>query len=191
MTNLLLSFHQVMPSYLDFISVFGRQYDQCDIRSSAFHEQSTLAIPPGKRPAVPELDRSGYGYQICYNLKTVVDKKDQGIGRWSVRQAALHHQFDVKMGTALWICTEGRNMDGLFDRINDLTSDPKRVEDWSHETKEESFRSSLATHLSCCHWSIENWRSYISWLERTINAMVSGKHTDEDPLSDGHRPNLL
>jgi hypothetical protein len=79
----------------------------------------------------------------------------------------------------------------LFDRINDLTSDPKRVEDWSHETKEESFRSSLATHLSCCHWSIENWRSYISWLERTINAMVSGKHTDEDPLSDGHRPNLL
>ena len=175
MANLLLTFHQVMPSYLDFISAFGLQLDQREVRYSGFHEQTTLAVPLAKRPAVPQLNRSGYGYQLCYNLKAVVDKKKTGMDddRWSVRQAAIHHQFDVEQGTALWICTEGRKVGGLFDRIRDLTSDVTKKEDCSYDTKEESFRSSLATHLTCCHWSIEEWRVYMGWLEETVDKVVS------------------
>jgi hypothetical protein len=176
MTDLLLSFHQVMPGYLDFMSVFGLQLDQREVRFSGFHEQSTLNVPKAKRPAVPPLGRSGHGYQLCYNLKAIVDKGDQGgkgDGReWSKRQAAIHHQFDVDNGNSLWICTEGRKTDGLFDRIRDLTSDTKRREDWSYGNKEESFRSSLATHLTCCHWSIEEWRMYMGWLEETVETDV-------------------
>lgn len=174
MTNLLLSFHQVMPSYLDFMSAFGLQLDQREVRFSGFHEQSTLGVPLAKRPAVPQLGRSGRGYHLCYNLKAVVDKGGKGKEKeWSKRQAAIHHQFDVDTGTALWICTEGRKIDGLFDRIRDLTSDVRRREDWSYGTIEESFRASLATHLTCCHWSIEEWRTYMGWLEETVEKEVS------------------
>lgn len=194
MTDLLLSFHQIMPSYLDFISVFGLQLDQREVRFSGFHEQSTLDLSQTKRPAVPLLGRSGYGYQLCYNLKAIVDKGDRGGkggGReWSKRQAAIHHQFDVENGTALWVCTEGRKKDGLFDRIRDLTSDTKRLEDWSYGTKEESFRSSLATHLTCCHWSIEEWRTYMSWLEETVEKEVSkySSQKQEGATNDGLDP---
>lgn len=175
MATKLLSFHQVMPSYLDFISVFGRQLQQRNIRFSGFHEQSTLAVPLAKRLAIPQLNRSGYGYQLCYNLKAVADKGEvkREEERWSIRQAALHHQFDLEKGTALWICTEGRKDGGLFDRVRDMTSDITRKEDWSYNTFEESFRSSLATHLTCCHWSVEEWRAYISWLEDKVETGVS------------------
>ncbi|ORY12543.1 hypothetical protein BCR34DRAFT_563656 [Clohesyomyces aquaticus] len=191
MTNLLLSFHQVMPSYLDFMSVFGLQLDQRDLRFSGFHEQTTLGVPQSKRPAVPQLGRSGHGYQLCYNLKAVVDKGGEGKRKeWSKRHAAIHHQFDVDNGTALWICTEGRKKDGLFDRIRDLTSDDKRKEDWSYGSKEESFISSLATHLTCCHWSIEEWRMYMGWLEETVEketlAAISGSR---NPIEGVDRKN--
>lgn len=180
MTDLLLSFHQVMPSYLDFMSVFGLQLDQRELRFSGFHEQNTLSAPQAKRPAVPQLGRSGHGFQLCYNVKAVINKGDKDQPDWSIRQAALHHQFDVGQGTSLWICTEGRKDGGLFDRIRDLTSDPKKPEDWRYETKEESFRSSLATHLTCCHWSIEEWRTYTGWLEETFEEQVSNITFVED-----------
>jgi hypothetical protein len=173
MLNLLLSFHQVMPSYLDFISAFGLQLEQRDARFSGFHEQTTLSVPEMKRPVMPQLGRSGRGYQLCYNLKAVVDKGKKGKDKdWSKRQAVIHHQFDVDKGTALWICTEGRKTSGLFDRIRDLTSDPKRPEDWSYGTKEQSFRSSLASHVTCCHWSTEEWRTHMTWLEETVEKEV-------------------
>ncbi|OAL52682.1 hypothetical protein IQ07DRAFT_642349 [Pyrenochaeta sp. DS3sAY3a] len=169
MSNLLLSFHQVMPTYLDFMSAFGLQLVQKEVRFSGFHEQSTLSAPNSKRPSVSQLDRSGHGYQLCYNLKAIVDKGGKGKDKdWSKRQAAIHHQFDADNGKALWICTEGRKLNGLFDRIRDLTSDTSRQEDWTYDTKEASFVSSLATHLTCCHWSIEGWRVYMGWLEDTV-----------------------
>jgi hypothetical protein len=174
MSNLLLSFHQVMPSYLDFMSAFGLQLGQREVRFSGFHEQSTLSAPISKRPSVSQLDRSGHGYQLCYNLKAIVDKGGKGKEKeWSKRQAAIHHQFDADNGKALWICTEGRKLNGLFDRIRDLTSDTSRQEDWTYDTREESFVSSLATHLTCCHWSIEGWRVYMGWLEETVEKEVS------------------
>jgi hypothetical protein len=174
MVNLLFSFHQVMPSYLDFISVFGTQLQQREVRYSGFHEQSTLRVEETKRPAVATLGRSGCYYQVCYNLKAVVDKGGKGKHKeWSIRQAALHHQFDAKNGNALWICTEGRGSGGLFDRIRDLTQDERRRQDWSYANNVECFRSSLATHLTCCHWSIEEWRPYMTWLEEIVDKEVN------------------
>ncbi|KAF3046160.1 hypothetical protein E8E11_000049 [Didymella keratinophila] len=181
MANLLLTFHQVIPSYLDFMSLFGLQYQQRDIRFSGFHAQSTLSVALAKRPAVPQLGRSGHGYQLCYNLKSIFDKGGNGKDRWSVRPAALHHQFDVANGKALWICTEGGKAEGVFHRIQDLTSDLNRMEDWSYGTQEESFRSSLATHLTCCYWSVEEWRTYMGWLEKNVEEetqeAISGDRT--------------
>lgn len=174
MANLLLTYHQVMPSYLDFVSVFGAQLEQREVRYSGFHVQSTLGTQSNEHPPVPSLGRSGRGYQLCYNLKAVVDKGGEGKEKeWSKRQAAVHHQFDIKNGNALWICTEGRALGGFFERVRDLTQDDKRRKDWSYGNRLECFLSSLATHLSCCYWSIEEWRSYLSWLEETVEKEAS------------------
>ncbi|KAF2006620.1 hypothetical protein P154DRAFT_615337 [Amniculicola lignicola CBS 123094] len=188
MANLLFSFHQVMPSYLDFLSTFGLQLDQREVRFSGFHEQNTLSAPQSKKPAVLTLGRSGHGYQLCYNIKAIVDKGGSGKSKnWSKRQAAVHHQFDVENGKALWICTEGRKADGLFDRMRDLTQDNKRMQDWSYSDKQECFRSSLATHLTCCHWSIEEWRTYMSWLEEVIEnetrSAIDGNRTRDKGIA--------
>lgn len=169
----ILSYHQVMPSYLDFVSVFGSQALPRDLRFSGFREQMLLSNPP-RGPAAPALGRSGRQFQLCYNLKAVACLSDAKTTpsrkEWSIRQAAFHHQFDVEEGTTLWIVTKG-NLD-IKDRIQEMTGKDGRQEDRAFETREECFRSSLAVHLLYCHWSTEEWRWYIQWLEDVIDREV-------------------
>lgn len=172
-----LSYHQVMPVYLDFISVFGQQSRPRDLRFSGFREQ-TLLSGPLKGPVIPDLGRSGRQFQLCYNLKSVsppssVDPMDAK--EWPIRQAAIHHQFDVLEGTTLWLITKG-NLD-LKDRIQDMTGKDGRPEDRAFGTREECFKSSLAVHLMLCHWSTEEWRWYIQRLETVIEEEVGDSRT--------------
>ncbi|KAI9795256.1 MAG: hypothetical protein M1833_007278 [Piccolia ochrophora] len=166
----ILSYHQVMPSYLDFISVFGSHRLSRELRFSGFREQTLLTHPPDGL-AVRNLGRTGRQFQLCYNLKAVACLSNASTTiknkEWSIRQAAFHHQFDVVEGTTLWIITKG-NLD-MKERIQSLTSKDGRQEDRSFGTLEECFKSSLAVHLLYCHWSMEEWRWYIQWLEDVID----------------------
>ncbi|KAH7128546.1 hypothetical protein B0J11DRAFT_578738 [Dendryphion nanum] len=166
----ILAYHQVMPVYLDFMLVFGAQSEPRDLRFSGFREQNFMRAS-ARGPALPELGRSGQHFQICYNLKGVSFKKrDDGnikLNEWSIRQAAFYHQFDVKFGTSLWIVTKGRQ--DIQQRYKELTGPDGRAEDKSFGSVEECFRSSLAVHLMYCHWSTEDWRWYIRWLENVID----------------------
>lgn len=166
-----------MPGYLDFISVFGQQIYSRDLRFSSFREQNLLSTTV-LGLSMPSLGRSGRQYQLCYNLKSVTclstatnDSKSQ---EWSIRQAALHHQFDVVYGTTLWIITKGDL--NLKDRVQEMTGKDGRPEDRAFGTPEDCFKSSLAVHLLCCHWSTEAWRWYLQWLEDVIDAEVSRVH---------------
>lgn len=161
-----------MPSYLDFMFVFGSQSDPRDLRFSGFREQLIMKDPP-LSTSIPGLGRSGRQFQLCYNLKGVKLKhenmKDVKDSEWSIRQAAIHHQFDVVYGTTLWIVTKGR-LD-ILERFNDLTGSEGRLEDKSFGNVEECLRSSLAAHLMYCHWSTEDWRWYISWMEQVVDTV--------------------
>lgn len=171
----ILSYHQVMPGYLDFMCVFGSQSEPRGLRFSGFREQTSLVTPPCG-PAVPDLGRSGRQFQICYNLKSVACTSTAGAPVeqmiWSIRQAAFHHQFDVLEGTTLWIVTKGDL--NIRSRVQDMTSIKGRPEDRAFDTPEDSFKSSLAVHLLYSHWSGEEWRWYIQWLEDIIEQEVSG-----------------
>jgi hypothetical protein len=196
-----------MPSYLDFLSVFGSQDESRELRFSAFRE-STFLMDFSKKainsldinaqvgsaavaqpnatvasqveplgPSVPYLGRTGWGYQISYNLKSVVHKpqsttsvllKDE---KWSIRQGAFHHQFDIVKGTTLWITTSPYN--DIQDYIERFTGTNARAEDKSFRTVEECFKSTLSIHLLLCHWSLKNWRKYLRWLEDRIKQEVS------------------
>jgi hypothetical protein len=170
----ILSYHQVMPSYIDFLCVFGSQDEPRDLRFSSFREQ-TLISKPARGPAVEVLGRSGRQFQLCYNLKAAnctspANTKIQA-KQWSIRQAAIHHQFDIETGTTLWIVTKGDKE--IKDRIEDLNGPDGRPEDTDFSTPEESFKRTLGAHMVYCHWSVEEWRSYIQWLEEYIDREVS------------------
>jgi len=172
----LLTYHQVMPVYIDFMSVFGTCTEERDLRFSGFREQSFMG-ENRRGLAIPGLRRSGRQFQLCYNLKCVTlhteNKEAPDLNVWSIRQAAIHHQFDVEEGTTLWIVTMG-NLE-IQQRFKELTiRDPSRPDDLStFDTPEKCFLSSLEAHLVYCHWSTEDWRGYIRWLELVIAREVS------------------
>ncbi|KAL8998394.1 MAG: hypothetical protein Q9169_002522 [Polycauliona sp. 2 TL-2023] len=149
MLTRILTYHQVMPAYLDFIFVFGLSNSARELRFSGFREQLTLSDGA-----------------MCYNLKGVACISSENPVQWSIRQAAIHHQFDVEEGKALWIITKG-DLE-IKDRVKALTGKDGRVKDRAFEDPESSFTSSLAVHLLNCHWSTEEWRWYIQYLEDAI-----------------------
>jgi len=132
---------------------------------------------PPRGPAIPDLRRSGRQFQICYNLKGVTLKKrnleSPKDSDWSIRQASIHHQFDVVYGTTLWIITKGR-LD-ILERFQHLTGPEGRPEDKSFKDVYHCFRSNLAAHLMYCHWATEDWPGYISWLEDIIEREASDR----------------
>lgn len=174
MLTFLMTYHQVMPTYLDFMLVFGAQSESRDLRFSGFREQTMISVPARGLP-VPELGRSGRQYQLCYNLKSVTlkteDTADLALNEWSIRQAAIHHQFDVEEGTTLWVVTKGHT--DLLERFKELTGKGGRSEDRTFTSTQDCFRSSLAVHLMYCAWSTESWRWYIQWLESIIEARTA------------------
>ncbi|CAN8100306.1 unnamed protein product [Discula destructiva] len=165
-----LTFHQIMPDYLDFMFVFGEQEQAMDLGFSSFREQMTLKLSH-RALGIEALGRSGRQYQLCYNLKGVTNKQQSSGGvSFSIRPAAFYHRFDVENGNTLWTVTKG-GLD-LDDRFIELTGPDARPEDKAFGTPEECFRSSLSAHLLFCHWSTEDWRGYIKWLESGVDSQT-------------------
>jgi hypothetical protein len=164
-----------MPVYLDFMFVFGAQSDTTDLRFNGFCKQTTMKPSSPTSPAMSELGRSGRHFTLCYNLKGVTLKKKSGANtknhEWSIRQAAIYHQFDVEYGTSLWIITKGHP--DILKRYKELTGSRGRPENVAFDEVDQCFRSSLAAHLLYCHWSTEDWGWYIRWLEEVTDAEVN------------------
>ncbi|KAL9633796.1 MAG: hypothetical protein Q9204_003253 [Flavoplaca sp. TL-2023a] len=156
-----------MPSYLDFIFVFGLSNSARELRFSGFREQMSLPAS-AVNLAIPGMGRSGRSFQLCYNLKGVACISTQKPVQWSIRQAAIHHQFDIQEGTTLWIVTKG-DLE-IKERVKALTGKDGRPEDRAFESPEKCLKSSLAVHLLNCHWSTEDWRWYIQHLEDAIES---------------------
>lgn len=135
----IFTYFQVMPSYVDFVSVFSArrtdEFDVSDIRFSSFRERVRLA-PDAQGLDLPHLGVSGRGYQLSYNLKGIVNKSKEspkwsaGIHQtkwdWSTRQAVFHHQFDMGHGTTLWILTSARKY--LQERVQKLVGQSGTVQ---------------------------------------------------------------
>ena len=178
MLTRILTYHQVMAGYLDFLFVFGSQNEARDLRYSGFREQFSLRKLPTPNPnEIRTLKRSGRQFQLSYNLKTVALKSPDNTAlsdmEWSIRQAAFHHQFDIEEGTTLWIVTQGHL--SIKERIQEMTAIHGRPEDRKFGNEVECFRTSLRTHLLYCQWSTEEWRWYIQWLEEVIETEVRSR----------------
>ncbi|KAI9780709.1 MAG: hypothetical protein M1816_002758 [Peltula sp. TS41687] len=162
---LLLTYHQVMPAYLDFIFPFGEQLYPQDFYFSGFrHENRLSQVDRGF--SVPELGRSGRGLQICYSLKSVEPLK--GEWPWSIRQTAVYHSFDIVTGRTTWIIVKANGL--MKSRITTATRSGQYPGMKSFQSISGAFAASLETHLIICDWAGENWRWYINFLEEEFQS---------------------
>jgi hypothetical protein len=168
----LMTYHQVMAPFLSFVSLFGLRITPKELRFSGFREQTLFDEQCG---LIHGLGRSGRHFQLSYNLKSIIrtspPTKKRERHTWSIRQSAIHHQFDIVYGTTLWIMVKG-NLE-LQQRIKKMTGPQGRPEDKSFETVENCLRSSLVVHLLCAQLSNEDWRQYVQWLEDMVDLHVS------------------
>ena len=195
MLTLVFTYHQVLPSFLDFLFPFGNQQYAQDFHFSGFkYEDRYSDVDCGLK--IPELGWSGHDFQLCYNLKSIEPSKGQPEWPWSIRQSALYHSFDVENGRTNWIVIKGDQL--LKKRMKLATGSRGLPESSCFGTIDRAFASTLAIHIIMCEWSGENWRWYINFLEEalqattrpTLSAMVDpfpSSMADEGPL----RPSVL
>ncbi|KAF7551356.1 hypothetical protein G7Z17_g5039 [Cylindrodendrum hubeiense] len=153
---------KVSPDYLDFLFIFGLQADKQELRFSSFREQTSMR-------------------QECVTLKNR-NPDDPSKDEYSIRPAAFYHRLDIENGNTLWMVTKG-GLD-IQGRFKELTGKNARPQDKSFGSPEECFSSSLSAHLLFCHWSTEDWRAYIKWLETIVDKET--KMAVLGPTGSGH-----
>jgi hypothetical protein len=165
MLMLALTYHQVMPSFLDFIFPFGRQLYPQDFHFSGFRIENRLS-PLEIGLSLPELGRSGRGYRLCYSLRSVERSTSQKDWPWSIRQTSIYHEFNIDSGHSAWVIVKGSEL--MKTRVMSATESSEPSELTTFGTTDRAFAASLATQLIFCDWSAENWRWYINFLEEAL-----------------------
>lgn len=173
---LLLAFYflQVIPEFLDFLFLFGRQEQAVDLYFSAFRQNSRLHTQE-QGLTIPEWSWSGFELQLCYGLKSVEPSAGQTASSWSIRHYAIHHTFDIVYVRTSWILIKG-NKD-MESRIRAATNTCKPNEFSSFDKTDDAFVAALGVHLLLCAWSAENWRWYIKSLEQDLDRLTHGAMT--------------
>lgn len=166
MLSYLLTYHQVMPSFLDFLFPFGRQEHARDLNFTGFRHESRLE-PIYNGLSIQELGRSGRELRMCYSLKSAEPSNLTPTIPWSIRQTAVYHSLDVETGNAFWIILKGDEL--IKERIEDSFEYSGGLGKLEGERQQRNALSeSLATHLIICDWCGEDWRWYISYLEESL-----------------------
>jgi hypothetical protein len=166
MLKLLFTYHQIMPSFLDFVFPFGKHVFPQDLYFSGFREETRLTSTPDPT-AIEKLGRSGCEMRICYNLRSVERLQDPVLP-WSIRQSAVYQTLDIKTGKALCIVVKGNKL------IKSRITEAGKSKSWSATSLKDVFCTTLETHLLMCDWSGENWRWYINDLEDRLQNLTEG-----------------
>ena len=178
----LLTYHQVMSEFVDFISVFGTQEGPADPMFASFCEKTSLTPNPALH--IPQLGRSGRQLQLCYMLRAPAPKTNR-YGRnleWSLRPTAIHHQFDIVEGTTLWTVIRGG--EDIYEKIKYLTDEFGRPEDRDMSNAATSFRASLLIHLLVAFWAMEQWKPYVVWLDSIVKERVCLSKSSTSLIAD-------
>jgi hypothetical protein len=163
---MLLTYHQVMPSFLDLVFTFKarrRPLNYALFRHENYLDDNAPSLP------LPHLGRSGIQVQHAFNLLTV-ERSDLAHekNQWPLRHASLYHSLDLKTGRAVYILLKGNGE--LAKRIKDATEKHRHLRPDSARTPEQSFVASLQVHLIMLEWGVESWSEYIDSMEETLRA---------------------
>jgi hypothetical protein len=182
---MLLTHHQVMPTFLDFVLAFKvRQRPICH----AFFRRENYLDADSPKFSLPGRRRSGLQIQHAFNLlsveKTTVPNELQP---WPLRQTALYHSFDVVSGQALFIILKG-NLH-IARRFKEEVTKHKDFQPSALVNTERSFVGALQAQLMVLEWCGENWAEYVDDFEdKAKTKSVEAKHL---PVSAGTSPTTL
>ncbi|KAK4221313.1 hypothetical protein QBC38DRAFT_461633, partial [Podospora fimiseda] len=149
----------------------GQLNDHVDISHSGLkailtHYQTIFSIP--------ELRRSGRGYQLCYLLKGLRLNTN-----WDIKPAVIYHRFDVEFATQIWILVDPdqdfRKAIGQADQIPIA----KYTDSVSHQ-----FISLLQGHIFYARWATRDWEEHIETMEADLRRQVQTKDHTADIIQD-------
>ncbi|KAK0673582.1 hypothetical protein QBC41DRAFT_311100 [Cercophora samala] len=167
-----MSFLQVMAPFTELLLGFGKSRARKEFHYTSFRHENYLSVSQAANFASARLGRSGLEIRHCYNLWGV-EMSDAGDSpEWSIRQTAIFHAFDIVSGQALWVNISAN--DEMKSRIRDAVVSCEELGAESLKSLRGSFLATLTTHLVAFEWCLENWRHYITHLEKMLR-----KITDE------------
>lgn len=165
------SYHQIMPSFVDFLFSFGAQHHAKDFFFAGFRHDTRLSDRE-KSVAIPTLGRSGRSLRLCYSLRSVEASSGQEKWPWSIRGTAVHQEFDFETGRSNWLIVKGEGGASMKDRIIAETSSKNGNMLNKFDSRDQRFSSTMSTHLLLCNWSVENWRWYINYMEQEVQTIT-------------------
>jgi hypothetical protein len=184
MYMLSLTYHQVLPIFLDFMFPFGNQQYPHDPYFSEFRsEDRTSDAIQGVE--IKELGRSGNDIQMCYSLKSAERTAPPSSEKWSIRQTSIFHSFDIKSGHAVWIVIKGDEL--MKNRLEKAIKSPEYVSNMESGCINRMLVSAFAVHRVLCEWAGENWRWYLNDIEEQVQVetrhafSVLGTDSDLEP----------
>ncbi|KAH8590628.1 hypothetical protein B0O99DRAFT_579875 [Bisporella sp. PMI_857] len=187
MLTFALTYHQVIPTFLDFLFPFGKQQYTQDFQFSGFQSEDRLSEDE-RGLELRQLGRSGRELRVCYNLKSVEVSKGQKEWPWSIRQTAAYHSFDVETGKALWFIIKGDQL--MEKRMEAATQAESSIGLKSLSSLAESFSATLQTHLVVFDWCRDHWRWYLNFLEQELHKLTrEALLVDLDRHSDRNNTN--
>lgn len=169
MLLLLLSFHHVMPRFLDMVFSFGKQPVQRQkFHYTAFHREDFLDSEVAKEFEIPRLGRSGRQIRHCYNLWSA-ERSSTG-AKWSFRETAVYHSFDVDSGRAFWINIKANDL--MLSRVRELEETTEAQKTGTAPDPHSVFASTLTTHLVLLEWCSETWQAFVSELGAEMGKLL-------------------
>ena len=183
MLTLILSYHQALPCFLEFLFPFARDLYASDFHFGGLRYQTRFSAED-RGLQIPDRGWSGLDVKVCYNLKSVEHNEDLGSKEWPwyIGQSAVHHSFDIETNQASWMVVMG--IHSLKHRIKSATKD-QALSSLSFHNQEQAFASTLAVHLIICEWSGQTWRWYINFLDKKIQSSTKPAVSSvlEEPVS--------
>lgn len=168
MFNLLMSYYQVPPSFLDFVFTFGKKINARDSHFSGLRDESCID-ESSRRQSLTTLFRSGRELRLCYNFRSVEYSPAEADMCWSIRQCAVYQTIDLETGRLLCVHVKANKV--ICDRIQ---SEITLQSQCQGSLLSKMFSVFLSTHLIMCDWSSENWRWYINDLEDILHNVGRG-----------------
>lgn len=160
-----LTYHQVLPVFLDFMFPFGKQQYPHDPYFSGFRSEDRFSDAVRGTP-IPELGRSGRDIKLCYSLKSAERMGPNSVEKWSIRQTSIHFSFDIETGRSAWIVIKGDEL--IKRRLEKATSSRVCSDNIHSKAVDRLFASTFMVHQVLCDWAGENWRWYLNDLEEEV-----------------------
>lgn len=185
----ILTVHQVMPGFVDFLQAFGRKASSTDSGYGGCKrriEYTSLSGPDKERSidyygmVISSPTAHMYTYrkvEICYNIKYAERNYRLPDEPWSVRQTCIYQKFERSKKSSTWILVQPSEK--MQSRIREVFK-ARTMEDI-----EGSVHNPLDLHLVFLSAAAENWRWYYNSLENALVEMVRSllRHSGQLPLT--------